>query len=232
VSRVNKRTIVVLTAGGNVSMSGWLNDVAGLLHAWYPGQEGGTAIAEILFGDVNPSGKLPASFEKRWEDNATFSSYYAKDKKLSYAEGVFVGYRHFDTKDIEPLYPFGFGLSYTTFEYRNLKVTPSSSAANPKVTVEFEIVNTGSRAGAEVAQVYVGEVKPDLPRPVKELKGFEKVSLQPGETTKISMTLEKQAFAYYDVGNKRWSVKPGGFVIGVGSSSRLIRFSQQVILSK
>jgi beta-glucosidase len=232
VSRANRKTIVILTAGGNVSMSGWLSEVAGLLHTWYPGQEGGTAIAEILFGDVNPSGKLPASFEKRWEDNATFNSYYAKDKKLPYTEGVFVGYRHFDAKNIEPLYPFGFGLSYTTFEYRNLKVTPSSNATNPRVTVEFEIVNTGIRAGAEVAQVYVGEVTPGLPRPVKELRGFEKVSLQPGELAKVSMTLDKQAFAYFDVGNKRWNVKPGSFLVSVGSSSRLIRFSQQVGLTK
>lgn len=231
VSRANKKTIVVLTSGGNVSMSGWLSDVAGLLHTWYPGQEGGTAIAEILFGDVNPSGKLPASFEKRWEDNATFNSYYAKDKKLAYTEGVFVGYRHFDAKNIEPLYPFGFGLSYTTFEYKNLKVTPGSSATNPKVSVEFEVVNTGARAGAEVAQVYVGEVSPGLPRPVKELKGFEKVWLKAGESEKVSITLDKQAFEYYDVGNKRWSAKPGSFLISVGSSSRLIRVSQQVVLA-
>jgi beta-glucosidase len=232
VSKVNKKTVVVLMAGGNVSMSGWLSDVAGLLHTWYPGQEGGTALAEILFGDVNPSGRLPASFEKRWEDNATFNSYYAKDKKLSYSEGVFVGYRHFDAKDIEPLFPFGFGLSYTTFEYRNLKVTPSASVTDPKVTVDFEVVNTGTRAGAEVAQVYVGEVNPGLPRPVKELKGFEKVWLKPGESTKVSVTLDKQAFAYYDVGSKRWNIKPGNFLISVGSSSRLIRFSQQVTLAK
>jgi beta-glucosidase len=232
VSRANKKTIVVLTAGGNVSMSGWLSGVAGLLHTWYPGQEGGTAIAEILFGDVNPSGKLPASFEKRWEDNATFNSYYAKDRKLAYSEGVFMGYRHFDAKNIEPLFPFGFGLSYTTFEYKNLKVTPSSGAVNPKVTVEFEVVNTGTRAGAEVAQVYVGEMNPGLPRPVKELKGFEKVSLKPGESTKVSIALDKQAFAYYDAGKNQWAVKPGSFRVSVGSSSKLIRFSEQVVLTK
>jgi beta-glucosidase len=232
VARANKKTIVVLTVGGNVSMSGWLGDVAGLLHTWYPGQEGGTAIAEVLFGDVNPSGKLPASFEKRWEDNATFNSYYAKDKKLAYTEGVFVGYRHFDSKNIEPLFPFGFGLSYTTFEYKNLKITSSSGAVNPKVAVEFEVVNTGTRAGAEVAQVYVGEMNPALPRPVKELKGFEKVLLQAGESKKVSMTLEKQSFAYYNVSSRQWKVKPGSFLISVGSSSRLIRFSQQVALTK
>jgi beta-glucosidase len=232
VSKVNKRTIVVLTAGGNVAMTGWLENVAGLVHAWYPGQEGGTAIAEILFGDVNPSGKLPASFEKRWEDNATFNSYYAKEKKLAYTEGVFVGYRHFDAKNIEPMFPFGFGLSYTTFEYRNLKVTPAAGAANPKISVEFEIVNTGNRPGAEVAQVYVGEAKPAVPRPLKELKGFEKVWLKEGGMTKVSITLDKQAFAYYDVGSRGWTVKPGNFTISVGSSSRLIRFAQQTTLTK
>ncbi len=231
VARSNKKTIVVLTAGGNVSMTGWLGEIAGLLHTWYPGQEGGTAIAEILFGDVNPSGRLPASFEKRWEDNATFNSYYAKDKKLPYTEGIFVGYRHFDAKYIGPLFPFGFGLSYTTFEYKELKVTPSSSATSPKVSVEFEVVNTGARAGAEVAQVYVGEVNPGLPRPVRELKGFEKVWLKPGESTKVSIMLDKQAFAYYDVASKRWTVKPGSFLIGVGSSSRRMRFSQPVTRS-
>jgi beta-glucosidase len=232
VAAVNKKTIVILTAGGNVAMMGWVSDVAGLLHAWYPGQEGGTAIAEILFGDVNPSGKLPASFEKRWEDNATFGSYYAKDKKLQYTEGLFVGYRHFDSKNIEPLFPFGFGLSYTTFEFRNLKVTPNAHVNDPKVHVEFDVVNTGSRPGAEVAQVYVGEVSPSVPRPVKELKGFEKVWLNPGASTRVSLNLDKNAFAYYDVLGKGWKVNPGTFLISVGSSSKLIRFSQQVVLSK
>jgi beta-glucosidase len=232
VASVNKKTIVVLIAGGNVAMSGWIADVAGLLHAWYPGQEGGVAIGEILFGDVNPSGKLPVTFEKKWEDNATFSSYYAKEKKLTYTEGVFVGYRHFDSKKLEPLFPFGYGLTYTTFEYRNLKVMPTSTAANPKVNVEFEVVNSGTRFGAEVAQVYVGELSPDVPRPVRELKGFEKVWLKPGESARVSIALDKQSFAYYDVGKKAWAVKPGKFEISVGSSSRLIRFSQQVELSK
>ena len=232
VAAVNKKTIVVLTAGGNVAMTGWIDEIAGLLHAWYPGQEGGTAIAEILFGDVNPSGKLPATFEKRWEDNATFGSYYAKEKKLPYTEGVFVGYRHFDSKNLEPLFPFGFGLSYTTFEYRNLKVAPSAHTMDPKISVEFEVVNTGSRPGAEIAQLYVGEVNPSLPRPVKELKAFEKVWLNPGASTKVSLSLDKNAFAYYDVGARGWKVNPGKFVVSVGSSSRLIRFSQQITLSK
>ena len=232
VAKVNKKTIVLLTAGGNVAMSGWLDEVAGLLHTWFPGQEGGTAVAEILFGDVNPSGRLPATFEKRWEDNATFSSYYAKEKKLPYTEGVFVGYRHFDAKNIAPMFPFGFGLSYTTFEYRNLNVTLSSNVADPRVNLEFTVKNTGSRAGSEVAQVYVGEMSPAVPRPVKELKGFEKVWLKAGESTKVNITLDKGAFAYYDVGNKQWSIKPGNFLVSIGSSSRLIRLSEQVVLTR
>jgi len=229
VAKVNGKTIVVVIAGGNVAMTGWIEDVAGLLHAWYPGQEGGTAIAEILFGDVNPSGKLPVTFEKSWEDNATYNSYHAKDNRLPYVEGVFLGYRHFDAKKIAPLFPFGYGLSYTTFEYKNLKVTPASSAINPKIGVEFEIMNTGARDGAEIAQVYVKEVNPTVARPDKELKAFEKVWLRPGETKKVSLDLDYGAFAYYDTGKGKWAVNPGKFEITVGSSSRLIRFYQQVV---
>lgn len=232
VSAVNKKTIVVVVAGGNVGIADWVGDVGGLLHAWYPGQEGGTAIGEILFGDVNPSAKLPASFEKKWEDNATFNSYYAKDGKLQYSEGVFLGYRHFDKKGLEPLYAFGFGLSYTTFEYRNLSITPTSRAADPKVIVKFEVANTGVREGAEIAQVYVGEKNPAVPRPVKELKGFEKVWLKPGESKSITVELGTPSFATYDVAKKNWVVKPGQFEVSVGSSSRLIRFSKEVTLSK
>jgi beta-glucosidase len=231
IAQVNKKTIVVLTAGGNVDMSRWLGNIGGLLHTWYPGQEGGTALAEILFGDVNPSGRLPVSFEKRWEDNATFNSYYATVKRLNYSEGLFLGYRHFDASKVDPQFPFGFGLSYTAFEYRNLVVTPTSSAASPTVSVEFEVVNTGRRPGAEVAQVYVTETNPTVRRPVRELKGFEKVWLKPGESKKVSITLDQPAFAYYDVVNKQWTVKPGTYVVSVGSSSRLIRFSKQVLLS-
>jgi beta-glucosidase len=232
VARLNRKTIVVVTAGGNVAMTGWLNDVAGLLHTWYPGQEGGTALAEILFGDVNPSGKLPASFEKRWEDNATFNSYYAVDKKINFKEGVFVGYRHFDAKNIEPQFAFGFGLSYTSFSYKNPTFTPTSGVEDPKVKVEFEIENTGQREGAEVAQLYVRELNPGVARPVKELKGFEKVWLKPGETKKISVSLDKNAFAYFDVDKRNWVVKPGKFEVSVGSSSRLVRFSKQITLAK
>jgi beta-glucosidase len=213
-------------------MSGWLNNVAGILHTWYPGQEGGTAIAEILFGDVNPSGKLPVSFEKRWEDNATFSSYYAKEKKLAYTDGVFLGYRHFDAKNIEPQFPFGYGLSYTTFSYKNLKVTPASSGKASNVTVTIDVSNSGTRPGAEVAQLYVGDSHASLPRPVKELKAFDRILLQPGETKSVTFQLGENAFAFYDAVHMKWVVEPGTFEILVGSSSRDIRAKGQFTLLK
>jgi beta-glucosidase len=234
VAKVNRRTIIVLTAGGNVAMTGWLSDVGALIHTWYPGQEGGTAVAEILFGDVNPSGKLPVSFEKRWEDNATYNSYYDEDgdKRVAYREGVFLGYRHFDTANIEPLFPFGFGLSYTTFEYKNLTITPAAQGGAKPFVVTFDVTNTGSRPGAEVAQVYVHEVKPSVPRPVKELKGFEKVWLRPGETKQVKVELGKPAFSFYDPPKKCWVANPGKYEILVGSSSRDIKLQGEVSLLK
>ena len=232
VAKVNRKTIVVVTAGGNVAMSEWLGDVAGLLHTWYPGQEGGTVLAEILFGDINPSGKLPATFEKRWEDNATFSSYYAVDKKISFKEGVFVGYRHFDAKNIDPQFPFGFGLTYTMFAYKNLKTTPQVAGKRQGVIVSVDITNTGSRPGAEVVQLYVGDLHPKIPRPPKELKGFEKVWLKPGETKTATFDLSERAFAYYDVQNKQWTAVPGVYEILVGSSSRDIKAKGEFTLTK
>ncbi len=231
VAGVNKKTIVVLTAGGNVDMSGWLSDVAGLIHTWYPGQEGGTALGEILFGDINPSGRLPVTFEKRWEDNATFHSYYAKDKKLPYTEAVFVGYRHFDARNIEPQFPFGYGLSYTTFSCKNLKLTPRS-APKGNVTVTVDVTNTGTRTGAEVVQLYVRDVEAKVPRPVKELKAFDKVSLKPGETKTVAFQLGESAFAFYDAGRMKWITEPGAFEILVGGSSRDIKGKDQFTLLK
>jgi beta-glucosidase len=216
------------------SRSSWLDDVGALLHTWYPGQEGGTAVAEILFGDVNPSGKLPVSFEKRWEDNATYNSYYDVDgdKKVAYKEGLFLGYRHFDSDNVEPLFPFGFGLSYTTFEYKNLSISPAAKGGGVPFTVTFDVTNTGRRAGAEAAQVYVHEVEPSVPRPVKTLKGFEKVWLQPGETKSVKVVLEKSAFSFYDVSKKSWVADPGKYEILVGSSSRDIRLRGELSLLK
>lgn len=225
VAAVNKNVVVVVNAGGNVEMTGWIDKVPALLHAWYPGQEGGTALAQLLFGDCSPSGKPPVSFERRWEDNATFNSYYPKpgEKRIQYTEGVFLGYRHFDRSSVKPMFPFGFGLSYTTFEYSNLAVSPSVGDLNQPVTVSFDVRNTGSRSGAEAAQLYVGDAHASVPRPVKELKGFARVNLQPGETQRLTLSLDRRAFSYYDVDKKDWRADPGSFAVWVGASSEDLR---------
>ena len=221
ISAVNKNVIVVLTAGGNVDMTRWIGNVPAVLHAWYPGQEGGNALAQILFGDVSPSGKLPASFERRWEDNPTSHSYYPENhgNHVQYSEGVFVGYRHFDRSETKPLFAFGHGLSYTTFAYSKLSVTPPAGALDQPILVSFDVKNTGRREGAEVAELYVGDSHASVPRPVKELKGFSKVTLKPGETKRVTLTLDRRAFSFYDVTKKDWSAEPGDFTILVGGSS-------------
>ena len=224
IASVNKNTIVVLTAGGNVDMTSWIDQVPALLHTWYPGQEGGNALAQILFGDYSPSGKLPASFERRWEDSATNHSYYADNEKhVKYSEGVFLGYRYFDGSAVKPLFAFGFGLSYTTFGYSNLSISPAAGNLDAPLTVSFDVKNTGAREGAEVAELYVGDSHAGVPRPPKELKGFAKVDLQPGETKHVTLTLNRRAFSFYDVKKGDWSAEPGEFAILVGSASDDIR---------
>jgi beta-glucosidase len=234
VASVNKNTIVVITAGGNVDMTQWIDAVPGILHAWYPGQEGGRALAQILFGDYSPSGKLPASFERRWEDNATFHSYYPRDgeKRVEYSEGIFVGYRHFDRSSVKPLFPFGYGLSYTTFEYSKLSVTPSNGDLSEPIMVSFDVKNSGRMPGAEIAELYVGDAHSSVPRPFKELKGFAKVRLNPGETKHVSLTLDRRAFSYYAVNKKAWNAEPGDFAILVGSSSEKIELKGSFTLSR
>ncbi len=226
---VNKNTIVVVNAGGGVDMSKWLDQVPALLYAWYPGQEGGTALAQILFGDYSPSGKLPISLERRIEDNATRDSYYPQSgtKRVTYKEGIFLGYRHFDRSQVKPLFPFGYGLSYTKFQYTNLRIEHDSRS----VRVSFTIKNTGDRPGGEVAQVYVQDTHSHVPRPIKELKGFTKLDLKPGEQKTATITLDRRAFAYYDVTGKNWKIEPGKFTIMVGSSSEKVELSGNIILT-
>jgi len=221
VASVNKNVVVVLTAGGNVDMSRWIDQVPAILHAWYPGEQGGTALAQLLFGDFSPSGKLPATFERRWEDNPTFHSYYPQHggKHVEYSEGIFVGYRGYEKVGIQPLFPFGFGLSYSTFAYSGLKVTRVPQGSEALVAVTFQIKNTGSRDAAEVAQVYVGDSHASVPRPAKELKGFSKISLRPGEQKEVTVFLDRRAFSYYDVAHHAWRAEPGDFAILIGSSS-------------
>ena len=216
----NKKTIVTITSGGNVDSTAWLDRVPAVLETWYAGQSGGTALAEILLGDVNPSGHLPATFERRAEDNPTFTNYYPEgdSKRVIYKEGIFVGYRGYEHNKVKPLFPFGFGLSYTTFEFANLAVTPSSAGANPEVTAAFDLKNTGSRKGADVAQLYVSEDHSRIPRPARELKGFERVELAPGETRHVTIHLDARAFAYYDTTAKKWTIDPGKFTINVGDN--------------
>jgi beta-glucosidase len=221
ISAVNKNVIVVLTAGGNVDMTRWIENVPAILHAWYPGQEGGTALAQIIFGDYSPSGKLPASFERRLEDNPTFHSYYPEKggSRVQYSEGVFVGYRHFDRSATKPLFAFGYGLSYSTFAYSKMSVTPPTGNLNEPVSVSFDVKNTGHREAAEVAELYVGDSHASVPRPVKELKAFAKVNLKPGETRRVTLGLDRRTFSFYDVQKKDWNAEPGDFAILVGGSS-------------
>ncbi len=228
----NPRTIVVLYGGGPMEMGPWLAKVPAVLQVWYPGMEGGNAIARVLFGDANPSGKLACTFPKRLEDSPAHAmgNYPGKDGVVKYEEGLLVGYRWFDTKNVEPLFPFGFGLSYTKFDYSNLRLVPG--AKDGMLTAEFDVRNSGSRDGAEVAQLYVQELKPRLARPVKELKGFGKVFLKAGELKTVSIALDRNAFAFYDPAQKGWASEKGEFKILVGSSSRDIRLEGSTRLTQ
>lgn len=220
----NPRTVVVLVAGSPNEMGPWLERVPAVVQAWYGGMEAGNALARVLFGDVNPSGKLPCTFPRRLADSPAhaLNAFPGRNGTVTYDEGLLVGYRWHDTKNIEPLFPFGHGLSYTTFKYGQVVVRPA--AGGPALaTVEVELTNTGSRDGAEVVQVYVRDLESSLPRPIQELKAFQKVALKAGETKTVSLPLATDAFAYYDPSRQAWVAEAGAFVIAVGSSSRDIR---------
>ena len=234
IASVNKNLVVALTAGGNVEMTSWIDQVPAVIDAWYPGQEGGDALARLLFGEVSPSGKLPASFEKRWEDNPTHDNYYPAPgtKRVAYREGIFLGYRYYDRAETKPMFPFGYGLSYTSFEYSNLEVSPRSTSDPSHIRVSFVIKNVGSRAGAEVAELYVGEGHASVPRPIKELKGFAKVVLRQGESKAVTLSLDRRSFSYYDVKRKEWVAEPGDFDILVGGSSDRIALKAKFTLTK
>jgi beta-glucosidase len=232
VEKANPRTIVVLNTGDPVTMTKWIAQTPALVEMWYGGQEGGHALAAILFGDANPSGKLPVSFPKKFEDSPASANYPGVNLKVNYAEGIYVGYRYYDTKNMEPQFPFGFGLSYTTFEYSDLKVTPSQSSGNELANVSLKVKNTGTRAGTEVVQLYVHDGHAKIDRPVRELKGFKRVELKAGETKTVDFTLDRADLSYWSPEKKAWVADPGTFEIQVGASSRDIRLRAPLELKK
>ena len=222
----NPHTIVVLKSGGPLLLP-WIDQAPAILEAWYPGEEDGAAVAAVLFGTVNPSGKLPITFPKRDEDlpTNTPAQYPGVQNEAQYSEGLLVGYRWYDAKQIEPLFAFGHGLSYTTFAYKDLKV--GSPANDMHVTVDFDLTNTGTRPGAEVAQIYVALPSlPNVPQPPRQLKGFSRVELAAGQTAHVTMTLDARAFSYWDVATHGWKVAPGRYTISAAASSRDIRLTQ------
>lgn len=227
INEANDQTAVVLMGGSNFEMENWLPDTPAYLHAWYPGMEGGTAIAEVLFGDVNPSGRLPMTFANSHEDYPSHSiGEFPGDGTVDYAEDIFVGYRYFDTHDRDVFFPFGFGLSYTTFEFSDLQL----SREGDRVIVESTVTNTGDREGAEVVQVYVHHKNPSVERPIRELKGFDKVHLEPGASATVSIELDERAFMYYHPDELEWTLESGDYEIHVGNSSRDIKLTEAISL--
>jgi beta-glucosidase len=224
VEKANPHTVVVLNTGDPVTMTKWIDQTPALLDMWYSGEQGGDALAAVLFGAANPSGKLPVSLPKKFEDSPAAANYPGKDLKVDYAEGIYVGYRYYDTKNVEPQFPFGFGLSYTKFEYSELKHTVMGTSARPLFwAFTVNIKNTGNRAGAEVVEVYVHDGHSKIDRPVHELKAFKRVELKPGETKPVDFSLDRSAFSYWSPEKKDWTLEPGAFEIQVGASSRDIR---------
>jgi beta-glucosidase len=231
VASLGKKTIVVLTSGGSVDLSRWKDKVQAIFATWYAGEQGGTALARLLFGEANPSGHLPISWESKISDNPSFRNYYPDPgtNKIEYKEGIFVGYRGYEHTHIDPLFPFGFGLSYTTFQYSRLKAEPAGEGT---FKVGFDVTNTGKRAGATVAQLYVGEAAPTVERPGKELKGFERVALEPGKTKHVTLNITPRSFSYFDVNSGAWHANAGAYNLMLGESSADIRLRGSVQLAR
>jgi beta-glucosidase len=235
----NPRAIVILQGGGNVEMSSWIDRVPAILHAWYPGQEGGTALAEIITGKTSPSGHLPVTFERRPQDNPTFGSYYpdpndrSPTPRVRYKEGIFVGYRGYDHNKIKPMFAFGYGLSYTTFACRNLVIRPSPNRTDGTIyTVSFEVTNAGARTGKAVPQLYIAPPEGTVVRAPKELRGFDKIELAPGETRLVTLPLNIRAFTYYEPARKEWIAPRGLYKVLVGSSSDAIELNGLISLDR
>lgn len=227
VTEVQSNVIVVLSNGSAIEMP-WLSKVKAVLEGYLGGQALGGAIADLIFGKANPCGKLAETFPKKVSHNPSYLNFPGDGDKIEYREGVFVGYRYYDTKDIQPLFPFGYGLSYTEFEYSDIKIDKKEISDNETVTVSVKVKNIGSVEGKEIVQLYVKDVESTVQRPEKELKGFEKIFLKPGEEKTVTFTLDKRAFAYYNVQLKDWHVETGEFEILVGKSSGEILLKEKV----
>lgn len=230
VLKANKNTIVVLNVGSAVEMS-WIDKVPAVIQLWYDSQEQGNALSDVLFGDVNPSGKLPTTFPVRLQDNPAYINYPGENGKVRYGEGLFVGYRYYDKKELVPQFPFGHGLSYTTFEYGNLHLSADQATPEKGLDVGFDVTNTGKRAGKEVTQLYVRDVYCSLARPEKELKAFAKIELAPGETKTVTLHLDQEAFWFFDPARNGWVTEPGEMEVLIGSSSRDIRLHEKFMLT-
>lgn len=236
IAKVNPNTVVTMYGGTGLKMSDWIEQVPVALHAFYPGQNGGQALAEILFGKINPSGKLPISIERNIEDNPAYASFPKFDNQntlaeMDYKDDLMLGYRGYEKKGIKPLYPFGYGLSYTTFGYSNIKVTPGVAVGNTPIKVSFDLTNTGKVGGSEVAQLYVGQQNPKVERPIKELKGYKKVFLKPGESKRVTIELNDRSLAYFDVKTNQWVVDADTFNLSLGGSSQDIRLNAKLVNS-
>ena len=230
VTAVQPNTVVILNNGAPVVMGEWIDSTAAVIEAWMMGQAGGGAIADVLYGKVNPSGKLAETFPLKLIDTPAYINYPGENGSVRYGEGIFIGYRYYDAKEVPTLFPFGFGMSYTTFEYQNPKVSSQTFLDVDGLTVSVDVTNTGKLAGKEVVQVYVKDQHASLVRPPKELKGFVKVELQPGETKTVSVALDFRSFAYYHPGYRQWISEDGAFDILIGASTTDIRCTQTVTL--
>ncbi|SDH11143.1 beta-glucosidase [Pelagibacterium luteolum] len=223
VAAANPNTVVVLQTGGPVEMP-WLDAVAGVVQAWYPGQEAGNAIADVLLGLAEPGGRLPQSFPVKWSDNPAHSQdpkvYPGQDGEVEYREGVFIGYRHYDRHVIAPLFPFGFGLSYSTFAFSDFSIDDTAFETEGSVDVSVTVTNTGPRAGSTVIQLYVHPEAPPVERPEKELKGFAKLGLAPGESRTVTLSLDARAFAYFEMSRGAWAITPGNYRVSIGTDAQ------------
>lgn len=228
---VNPKTIVVFVAGAPFQIENISQKSQAVVWSWFNGSEGGNALADVLLGKVNPSGKLPWTMPKQLKDSpAHATNSFPGDKTVNYAEGILIGYRWFDTKNVAPLYPFGYGLSYTTFAFGNAKTDKTSYAQNETISVSVEVKNTGKVDGKEVVQLYTSKSNSKVTRAAQELKGFAKVLVKAGGTETVTIKVPVKELAYYDVAAKKWTIEPGKYTLNVGNSSRDLKFKLDVTI--